>query len=240
MSTPTASSLRARFVGRVRAVASGPRHHRAVRVVAALTLVEAVAVGLHLASGAIVTQPRLLVYPFVWVNLVAYALVRAPSTPLRADRRLAAVGFVVGAAYVGLAAWLTGMVAVGTTPPATGLHVMAAPPGWGPMVAYDGAVVRATVVPFQAVGYVGLGLLLALAVARASRSFAAGALGLASCVGCTLSAVGALGTAVAGSSLSLTAAVGSVTYDLSTLVFAATVFLLLAGVTPAETRVLTE
>lgn len=224
-----------RLTARAGALASGPRHDRAVRVVLALCVVEALALAAHLSTGALVTRPRYLLYPFVWVNLVAYALVRAPARPLRESRQVAVLALCVGAAYFALAAWVTGALAFAPDPPATGLHVMAAPPGWGPMLAYDGAFVRLTVVPYQFVGYAGLGLLVALAAARASRSLAAGALGLVSCVGCTLSAVGALATAVVGGASALTAAVAGVTYDLATLAFVLTVILLLAGVVPART-----
>lgn len=219
-----------RLVARVDALARGPRHERAIGVVLALVVVEVAALALYLSTGALVTQPRYLLYPFVWINLVAYALVRAPVSLRRGDRRLAAIGGAIGGAYFALVAWLTGMVALAPGPPATGLHLMAAPPGWGPMLAYDGTLVRATIVPFQVVGYAGLALLVALAAARASRSVAAGAFGLVSCVGCTLSIVGALTAAVVGGA----AAVAGITYDLSTAAFVLTVLSLLIGIVPVQ------
>lgn len=218
------------LAARVGALVSGPRHARAVRFVVALTVVEAAALSVHLLGGALVTRPRYLLYPFLWVNLVGYALFRAPAGFLRTGRRWAAVGGVVGMLYFALIMWITGTVGFTPSSSMTGLHIVSAPPGWGPVVMFEGVRFHATFVPFQVVGYAGLALLVALAAARTSRSIAAGALGLVSCVGCTLSAVGGLATAVVGG----TATVASLTYDVATLAFVLTVVFLLVGIVSTQ------
>lgn len=208
-----------------RRVVVGPGHDRALLVAGVVAALGLLAVGLHwLAAPALVTAPRYLLYPVVWAALAAYALVRvAPVLPT--TRRGVAVALGAGLAYLGAFAWLTGTVGHGHG--SGTLRLVAAPPGWGPLLVYDGAV-SLSVVPFVAIGGVALAVLVGLVAARASRSLAVGVVGLAACVGCTVPLLGALVGLGVGSSTLVTAAVG-VSYDLSTLVFVAATLALLPG-----------
>ena len=175
-----------------------------------------------------VTAPRYLLYPFVWIDasLLAVALVvgDARNRQDSAGSRPAVLPVLVGLGYAVLLLWAGGLVGRGG---ASGtLTLLTAPPGWGPILLYDGTV-RLAVVPFKLVGYLVLAWLVALVVAAAGRPLVSGALGLVTCVGCTGPLVLALVAALGGGSVTAYAAVSDLSYDLSTLVFLVS----LAGVT---------
>ncbi|WP_232688303.1 DUF7546 family protein [Halobacterium zhouii] len=170
-------------------------------------------------SGTDITSVRYLVYPFVWMNVAAWAVLRvAPrSGPLR-TRVLAAF---VGTTYFAVLLYVAGFLGHGHAS-MTGLRVVSAAPGWGPMVAYQNAWIRLYVVPFQVIGYAALSYLLYATILDATRAAVSGTLGLVSCVGCAWTLVAPF---IAGGS-----AVGAVlynwSYDLTTVVFVLTVALL--------------
>lgn len=183
----------------------------------------AVAVGVHVglvaayleAGPTTVTSLAHAAYPVVWVGASVYAALWVALGPVRS--RVGPAGALVGLAYLGLLAVVTGMV--GTASTATGARVSWATPGWGPIVGYSGASLSVMLVPFQVVGYVTLSYLFGLAVARSGRSLGLGVLGAATCVGCWGSALAAgasllLGGTVAASTVALGDA-----YGLSTAAF---------------------
>ena len=175
-----------------------------------------------------VTAPRYLLYPFVWIDasLLAVALVvgDARNRQDSAGSRPAVLPVLVGLGYAVLLLWAGGLVGRGGG--SGTLTLLTAPPGWGPILLYDGTV-RLAVVPFKLVGYLVLAWLVALVVAAAGRPLVSGALGLVTCVGCTGPLVLALVAALGGGSVTAYAAVSDLSYDLSTLVFLVS----LAGVT---------
>lgn len=168
-----------------------------------------------------VTAPRYLLYPFVWIDasLLAVAVVLGDARtrqPTTGDTGLRVLSALVGVAYAGLLLWAGGLVGVGGQSGTATL--LSAPPGWGPMLVYDG-LLRLTVVPFKLVGYLVLAWLVALVVRRAGRPLLSGALGLVTCVGCTGPLVLALLATLGGGSVTAYAAVSGLSYDLSTVVF---------------------
>lgn len=199
---------------------------------ALLVLVEFLAVLLYLGFAPV--EPRQLrtyVYPFVWINLGLWAVVATdpPPAPGARQRRLAAVaagGYLLVLAYAGglLAA---GHELVGGT---AGVYVAleTLPPGWGPLVVANTALVKLTVVPYKVVGYLALAYLvyvLALDAVGASSMFG-GLLGLFSCVSCSWPVLATIATGVAGSGTALATAANQEVYGLSTLVYVVTVGLL--------------
>jgi hypothetical protein len=202
--------------------ATGVPPRRLAVSLAGLLGVEALLLGawIWLTPGE-VTAPRYLLYPFVWIDasLLAAAVVLSDSRsrqPAAADSRLRVLSVVVGVAYAGLLLWAGGLVGVGGQSGTATL--LSAPPGWGPMLVYDG-LLRLTLVPFKLVGYLVLAWLVALVVGSAGRPLFSGALGLATCVGCTGPLVLALLATLGGGSVTAYAAVSGLSYDLSTLVF---------------------
>jgi hypothetical protein len=175
---------------------------------------------LWLSSGG-VTAPRYLLYPFVWIDasLLAVAVVIGDARRRRAravDGRLRTLSVLVGVGYALVLLWAGGLLGVGGRSGV--LTLLSAPPGWGPILVYDGAI-RLAVVPFKLIGYLVLAWLVALVVGGAGRPLVSGALGLVTCVGCTGPLVLALLAALGGGSVTAYAEVSGLSYDLSTAVF---------------------
>ena len=196
---------------------------RAVVVAGALFAVELLALGWYLRSASVsVHAPRYLLYPFVWVNDGVLAVLG--TAPVSGAGRKRLVAALLAAGYAVLLLVLDGSLALAARPPATGFHLMPLPPGWGPALAYDGATLTVTLFPYRVVGYAALAYLLYATLVEASRAALGGLLGLVSCVSCTLPVLAALVSGVAGGSV--TAVATGFSYDLSTLVFVASVGLL--------------
>lgn len=187
----------------------------------ALVLVSYVATTTHA-----VTAPRYLLYPFVWLDVGAWAFLRADPNPGSNRHRLLAGGVAV--AYFLAMLSVAGFVGSGGEA-MTGWRFVAAPPGWGPMIAYQGAFLRLYLVPFQVVGYGALAYLCYAAALEATRGLLSGALGLVSCVGCTWSLVAPLLAGAFGGVSTVGATVYSLSYDLTTVVFLVTVATLYVG-----------
>jgi hypothetical protein len=174
-------------------------------------------------SDVIVTEPRYVVYPFVWINVGVWAMRRTDIPTV--DRRQWAVAAAVAGAYLLVLFWAGGVVLVGLTEPLPGGAVASihwTVPGWGPTVVYGTPHLRLSVVPFKVVGYVAMTYLVYARLLDATRAVLSGALGLVSCVGCTFSILLPLlgATTLFGSTLT------NLSWDLSTAVFLVTVALL--------------
>ena len=173
--------------------------------------IELFALGLYwLVSSAQLTGAsglRYWVYPFVWINVGVWAVLRTDPAPTgRRQRRIAAavaVGYFVVLGYFG------------------GLFGLATP-----AVLYNGSVVAVTLLPFKTIGYAALAYLVYATVIDAGGSAVTGLLGLLSCVSCTWPILASVVTGVAGTGTALAGAVYAQSYGLSTLVFVVTVGLL--------------
>ncbi|MEF8853071.1 MAG: hypothetical protein V5A44_04815 [Haloarculaceae archaeon] len=171
---------------------------------------------------------RLWVYPFVWINVGLWAIVRtAPAATGASPRQRTLVG-VLAVAYFAVLAYAGGLVGHGTPAGAGAVNVVwgTVPPGWAPVVTYAGSALTLTLVPFKLAGYLALAYLVYATVLDAARSAVTGLLGVLSCVSCSWPVLASLATGVAGGSSGLAAAVTTGSYGLSTLVFVATVALL--------------
>lgn len=191
----------------------------AVLAVQALTLATYVSF-----PGTEITAVRYLVYPFVWIDVAAWAVLRVSPTPANLGPRIIAA--LVSAGYLAVMLYVAGFLGHGHES-MTGWRIVAAAPGWGPMVAYQNPWIRLYVVPFQVIGYVALSYLLYATLLDATRAAVSGVFGLVSCVGCAWTLVTPLAAGIAGVG---TSAVGSAlydwSYDLTTAVFLLTVALL--------------
>ncbi|MFC4407445.1 DUF7546 family protein [Haloarchaeobius iranensis] len=191
-----------------------------------LVAVELLALAAYfVATGERVLDLRYVVYPFVWVNVAAYAVVH--TAPVPGSRRTKAAAAAVAVGYLALLAWLVGIVGlhdVGTA--ATGLSVRLASPGWGPIVAYVAPFGHVTLVPFRVFGYLALSYLVYATVAEAASSSVGGLVGLFSCVSCALPVVSSVGASLTGSTTAALGTVYAFSLDASTLVFVVAVALL--------------
>lgn len=193
-----------------------------------LVLAEALLVVAYFgATAARPTDPRYVVYPFVWMNVGLLAV--AGTRPRTAGRRQRVAAAGVAVAYFLVLAWLAGLLALDPSP-ATHSHVhphgwqvTLSAPGWGPRVGYATAVGHAYFVPFRVVGYGALAYLLFARTLDASTAALSGVVGLATCLSCGVPVVaslvaGTLGPAAAGPPLT-----SPLAFDLSTVAFLLTV-----------------
>jgi hypothetical protein len=214
------------FAGRFR-----PRP-RTLRLGAVLLTIELAAVALYLAFADVtITDPLILVYPLVWINVGIWALWRtdAPST---SRRRQLAVG-LLAVTYFGVLAAVGGLLDLSHAAHAhdheAQLRVAYAslPPGFGPALFYSGSVISLNLLPYQLVGYVALSYLVYVTVLEAAGSAISGLLGLFSCVSCTWPVIGTVVAGLFGSGSAVYTFALSQSYGLSTVVFVSAVALLL-------------
>lgn len=193
-----------------------------------LLAAEVAAVGTYFATtSAAVDQIQYLVYPFVWINAGMWAV--ANTRPMPGNRRHRLLGLIVAGGYLLLVLVVSGKVGPGVPGTPFDLRIAWYAPGWGPLVAAEGSWVRLYLVPFEVLGYTSLAYLMYANTLALSRGTLAGALGLLTCVGCTVPvlvpAVGLLGGPATG--LSTTAYRWS--YDLGTLLYLVTLGVLYVG-----------
>lgn len=192
------------------------------RVWVGLLALEAVWIAGHFAlTPAAVTDIRYVLYPFVWINAGLYALWRVRPAP--ASDGLRRLADAAGVGYFLVLAWLSGLLAVyGPDHAHAHLHgwqVALATPGWGPRIAYVGSWFHVYFVPYRVVGYLALAYLLAVAVRDLSARLLTGAVGVATCIGCSFPLLLSLaGTVGIGGGAGL-ATVSELSLDLSTAAF---------------------
>ncbi|MFB6195975.1 MAG: hypothetical protein ABEI80_07365 [Haloplanus sp.] len=189
----------------------------------ALALELAVVTAYLAVTDVIITDPRYVVYPFVWINVGLWAMTRIDTPTV--DRRRWAVAAAVAVGYLLVLLWAGGILMFGLDGPLPGGAVASihwTVPGWGPILIYGTPHVRVSLVPFKFVGYVAMTYLVYARLLDATRAVLSGVLGLVSCVGCTFSILLPLigATTLFGSTLT------RLSWDLSTLVFLLTVALL--------------
>ena len=167
---------------------------------------------------------RLYGYPFVWINVSLWALVRVSPPAAPARRRLFAGTLAVG--YFLLLSYLGGLVSLaGSSGLDVSVHGLTIPPGWSPTVVVDIAGLLVTAIPFKLLGYITLSYLVYAMVVEAAGILPA-VLGLFSCVSCVWAAVVIPLTGAIGGSTALAGFVYAGGYDLSTAVFVTAVLLL--------------
>jgi hypothetical protein len=171
------------------------------------------------------TDLVLLAFPFVWLNVAGWVLLRVRPAPASTRRRTAAAAVAVG---YGLVLGFVGGV-FGTGGSGTGLRfVFAAQPGFAPAVVYGGAGFAVALTPWKVAGYLALSYLVYVTVVDASGGVAGGIVGLFSCVSCVLPIVASVVGGAIGAGGVLYQAALAQSYGLSTAIFLASVGLLYA------------
>ncbi|MFC4449683.1 DUF7546 family protein [Halorussus aquaticus] len=176
-----------------------------------------------LLADVTVTEWRYLVFPFVWINVSAWALLRAD--PVADSRRTRYIGAAVAVGYFLLLASVGGLVKPGGSH-ALGWRIAWLPPGWGPAVLYTGSAVNLSLMPYKLVGYLTLAYLVYDTVLDTAGSAVSGLVGVVSCVSCAWPVVATLAAGVAGTGTGVAAAASEWSYTLGTLAFVLTVALL--------------
>jgi len=177
-------------------------------------------------TGRLPDEP-LYYYPFVWLTVGLWAIWR--TDPRAASRRDRWVAGSVAAAYFAVLAVVGGLVGTaglpeGIAPSGLRIVVWDLPPGYAPALLYQGAAVRAAVLPFKLVGYAALAYLVYATVLDATEAAAVGLFGLLACVSCTWPLFASVLTGVGGATAAAAAATNS--YGVSTVVFVVTIGLL--------------
>jgi len=171
-----------------------------------------------------------VLFPFVWINVGLWAIVRADPPPASSRWRRTSAALAVG--YFLVLAYVAGMVAPGEAfggNPAVGFEAILyrVPPGWAPGLVYNGSLVHVSLLPPYVVGLAALTTLVYVRILEASRLASVGVVGLFSCVSCTFPLLVAIVAGAAGvSSSALLAAIAPVAYELGMVAFVVTVAVL--------------
>lgn len=172
------------------------------------------------------TDPFLLLFPFVWLNIAGLVFLRVRPAP--ADRRRTVVGAVVALGYLLVLGYVGGVY--GTGGQGTGLRLVTqAPPGFSPTVVFSAATLSVVLIPWKVAGYLALSYLVFVTVLDASGGALGGVIGLFSCVSCVLPIIASILGGFVGIGATLSQAALSQSYGLSTVVFVVSVAIL-AGV----------
>jgi len=210
------------------AVHSTPVGSRRVRGWVGLLALEALAVVAYFAiSGDSVGELRYVVYPFVWINVGLWAAIDTSPSP--GSRRHQIVGVAVGLVYFLAVMAVPGKIGVGVAGVPVDLRIGWYVPGWGPLLAFQSPWLRLFLVPFEVIGYGALAYLVYANALQFARGTVSGALGLVTCIGCTVPVLAPLLGLLGGPASSLTTTAYAWSYDVGTLVFVVAVGLLLAS-----------
>jgi len=170
------------------------------------------------------TEVRYLVYPFVWINAGLWAVRRDhphsgdANTSSSRDRHCDRIPVrrsvhsrddrVRGHRYTNRSSYSDVRTRVGT------------------LVAFTSPWLRLYLVPFEVLGYASLAYLVYANVLDLTRSTFSGALGLVTCVGCTVPVLTPLVGVLGGPAAGLTTTAYAWSYDIGTIIFLLTVGLL--------------
>jgi hypothetical protein len=162
------------------------------------------------------------VYPLVWINAAIWGVTRVDVPKTTQRQRVLAVG--VGVTYFLVLGALGGLYKFGGA--GLGFRLSWLPPGWGPTAIYSGTAITLSLFPYKVVGYGALAYLVAVTVLDTAKTGLAGLVGLFSCVSCTWPVAAMLFTGFFGSASAVAAVAENTPYALSTVVFVASVVLL--------------
>jgi len=169
------------------------------------------------------TDPFLLLFPFIWLNIAGLVFLRV--RPELATRRRTLGSAVVALGYLLVLGYVGGVY--GTGGQGTGIRLVTqAPPGFSPTVVFSGATLSVVLIPWKVAGYLALSYLVFVTAVDASGGAVGGIVGLFSCVSCVLPIIASILGGFVGVSATLSQAALSQSYGLSTVVFVASVGLL--------------
>ncbi|GAD52112.1 ABC transporter, ATP-binding protein homolog [Halarchaeum acidiphilum MH1-52-1] len=168
------------------------------------------------------TDVLVYVYPWVWIDVALWAVLRTRPTPT--SRRVRWASYAIGVAYFLLVGYAGGLYHLSGT--GLGLSVHWLPLGWGPAPIYSAGAFTVVLMPFKVAGYAALASLVSCTVRDASASALSGLLGLVSCVSCAWPVLATIATGIFGSASVLTSITMTRAYGVSTVVFVASVLAL--------------
>ncbi|MFB6266969.1 MAG: hypothetical protein ABEI31_04850 [Halodesulfurarchaeum sp.] len=196
--------------------------------------IETVLVGAYFSlTSSRILAVRYVIYPFVWINVALLAAFVV--SPMAGNRRHRAVGVGIAGVYYLVLLGVAGNVVLGAgTASAIAGGIIWTTPGWGPVVNLVVPGVEALgipgfqlhLVPFEVIGYAGLSYLLYANVLQVSRGLLSGALGLVTCVSCSMPLWAPILGFIGGPAATLVPIATRFTYDIGTAIFLLTAGLL--------------
>ncbi len=174
-------------------------------------------------SSTTVTQPRYVIYPFIWINVGLWAVYA--GAPRVGNERHRLVGVAVAGAYYLVLLAVAGNVVFGAFVEPY-LSIIWATPGWGPVLNGSLPGIEIHLVPYEVIGYAGLSYLFYANVLEISRGLLSGVLGIVTCVSCTMPFWGPVFGLLGGSAMGLTGLATTYAYDIGTVIFLLTIGLL--------------
>ncbi|GGK81427.1 MULTISPECIES: DUF7546 family protein [Haloarcula] len=169
------------------------------------------------------TDPFLLVFPFIWLNIAGLVFLRV--RPELTDRRRTVGSAVIALGYLLVLGYVGGVY--GTGGQGTGIRLVTqAPPGFSPTIVFSGATLSVVLIPWKVAGYLALSYLVFVTAVDASGGAVGGIVGLFSCVSCVLPIIASILGGFVGVGATLSQAALSQSYGLSTVVFVTSVGLL--------------
>jgi hypothetical protein len=172
-----------------------------------------------------ITDPLIFVYPFLWINISLWVLLT--TTTDSSSRRSHHLATAVGIGYFLILAYFGGLFGFGTGARVIPLHInWTLPPGYSPVLLYQGSLLRLVLEPYKLIGYFALAYLVYTTVLDTAGSAVSGVTGLFSCVSCSWPILATAATSLFGSSSAVAAFALDQTYGLSTLAFLSAIFLL--------------
>ncbi|AGN02961.1 hypothetical protein L593_15135 [Salinarchaeum sp. Harcht-Bsk1] len=173
-----------------------------------------------------------LLFPFVWINVGLWALVRTEPPSASTSRRRVAAGLSV--LYFLALGFMGNMLALGpafgSDTPATGFDFVMygiQPPGWTPYLLFNSEFLHVSLIPPYVIGFAALTYLVYATVLDAASLAGVGIVGLFSCISCTMPLVAAVVTgAIGASSGALLSAVAPIAYEGGMVLYVVTVALL--------------
>lgn len=163
-----------------------------------------------------------LAYPWLWINASIWAVSHVSLTPTSTRKRWLAIVVAVG--YFLLLGYFGGLYQFAGS--GMGFRIAWLPPGWGPTPIYSTAAFTVVLLPFKLVGFLALSALVAATVVDTASSGLAGFVGLFSCVSCTWPLLATVFTGIFGTASAAASIVTSQPYGASTIVFLASVAML--------------
>lgn len=176
-----------------------------------------------LSTDAILTDPLILVYPFIWVNASLWALFKTQRPVGSTRKRLAAGGLAIG--YFIVLGYFGGLFGPGTTGLSLQLN-WSPPPGYAPALLFENEAIKLVLEPYKVVGYLTLSYFIYATALDAAAGVASGILGFFSCLSCSWPILGTVATSIFGSGSAVTAFALSRSYGIGTIVFVTALALL--------------
>ncbi len=173
-----------------------------------------------------------IVYPLIWINTAIW--VGMYARPVTVSRRLRVVTGAIGLGYFIILLVIPGRIALdGDVSALFELSYRWNIPGWGPIISLELSGLRATFVPYETIGYIAIAYLVTANLRRISRASLAGALGLVTCVGCTVPVLVPILGALGGTGTAVATVASNWFYDIGTVVFLFAIAILYHGHRPS-------